>query len=170
MARIFMLNLIIVLSLISCTSENSKKDTPKKGEISIVDFTKVEPLLNMSNDTTYVINFWATWCAPCVRELPYFEAINREFSNSKVKVILINLDFSNHYDSRLIPFVKEKNIQSLVIMLDDPDANKWINKVDPSWTGAIPATLIYNKNKREFFEKEFTSQELNEIVKSFITN
>ena len=154
---------------LACTSNKQKseeKDVDSK-PIPIVNFDGVKPLLNRSNDSLYVINFWATWCAPCVKEIPYFERLAEEFADRKLKVILINLDFSNHYESRLLPFVEKNGVKSKIVMLDDPDSNRWINQVDPSWSGAIPATLIYNKSERKFFEKEFTYEELKEAVNSF---
>jgi len=156
--------ILVVISVLILGSCSTKPKANADNSIPIVDFDGIEPLLNRKNDTLYVINFWATWCTPCVKELPYFEDVNKEFANKKVKVILVNLDFPNHYENRLIPFIKEKGIKSQVIMLDDPDANRWINLVHPSWSGAIPATLIYNRNERLFFEKAFERSELFEII------
>lgn len=147
--------------------ENDMTENIKAEIIPIVDFDGLKPLLHKDNDTLYVVNFWATWCAPCVKEIPYFEQIASEFVDRKLKVILINLDFPNHYESRLIPFVKENGIKSTIVMLDDPDANRWINEVNTNWSGSIPATLIYNKHERKFFEQEFTYQELKDTVTSF---
>jgi len=149
---------------------NEKKDDKdaKQKSIPIVDFSGIEPLLNYENDTTYIINFWATWCAPCVKELPYLEQIANDYKDEKLKVILVNLDFPNHYETRLLPFLEENRISSTVVMLDDPDANSWIDKVNPRWSGSIPATLVYNKRKRAFFEKEFSQSELEETVKQHI--
>ena len=168
MTRIISL-VIIAAAAFACTSNSPKseeKDNALK-PIPIVNFDGVKPLLNKSTDSLYVINFWATWCAPCVKEIPYFERLAEEYADRKLKVILINLDFSNHYESRLLPFVEKNGVKSKIVMLDDPDANRWINQVDPSWSGAIPATLIYNKTERKFFEKEFTFEELKEAVNTF---
>jgi thiol-disulfide isomerase/thioredoxin len=151
--------------LVSCSSSVQVKD--EKLVVPVIDFEGFRPALTKQNDTTYVINFWATWCAPCIKEIPYFEKLNADYANEKLSVILVNLDFPNHYDSRLIPFINDNNIKSKVIMLDDPNSNYWINEVDPTWTGAIPATLIYNRNKREFYEKEFSYEELKEIIDNF---
>ena len=146
---------------------------PKTKEIAkpvpVVDFQGLKPFLSKDNDTVYVVNFWATWCAPCVVELPYFENINQEFGSGKVKVLLVSLDFPNHYDTRLIPFISGKNIQSSVVMLDDPNSNFWINEVDASWSGAIPATLIYKGNNRRFFEKVMTTEELKSNILSLLS-
>ena len=162
----FVLFATLALAFTSCAN-TPNTSAEAENDIDIVDFSGIEPLLNKNTDTLYIVNFWATWCAPCVKEIPYFEQIAQEYSKHKLKVILVNLDFPNHYQSRLLPFVKEQGIKSDIVMLDDPDANSWINRVDSSWSGSIPATLIYNDTKREFFEKEFTYQELKDAVESF---
>ena len=45
-------------------------------EIHVLDFNSFEPHLHLENDTTYIINFWATWCIPCRKEMPAFEQIH----------------------------------------------------------------------------------------------
>lgn len=69
------------------------------------------------------------------------------------------------YDSKLKPFIEKKDLKSKVIVLNDDDENTWINEIDPSWSGSIPATIIYNKNERKFFERSFTFEELEAEVK-----
>lgn len=95
-----------------------------------VKFSFLDSLMKNNNDTTYVINFWATWCKPCVAELPAFEEVNATSGGKKIKVILVSLDFKNQLNSRLIPYVKEKRINSTVVLLDEPNYNAWIDKVD----------------------------------------
>lgn len=133
--------------------------------IKVVDFNGLKPYLEKENDTTYIINFWATWCAPCIKELPYFQKINDEFADKKLKVLLVSLDFERQIESRLVPFIKKHKVIPEVIVLNDPDSNGWIDKVDQSWSGSIPATIFYNKSLRMFFEKEFTYTEIKEVLK-----
>jgi len=123
-------------------------------EIRLVNFQQFEPTLHFSNDTTYVINFWATWCVPCRKELPQFEKIHKEYSGEQVKVILVSLDFPNQIQNNLIPFLINNSITAEVLLLNDPNSNSWIDKVDPTWSGSLPATLFYNQRNRKFFEKE----------------
>jgi thiol-disulfide isomerase/thioredoxin len=137
-------------------------------EIEVYDYESFEPLLKKDNDTLYIINFWASWCKPCVKEMPYFEQIGERFGDEKLKILLVSLDFRNQLESKLIPFIRENNISSKVIMLNDPDANSWIGKVDEEWTGSIPATIFYKGEKRTFYEKAFEYSELEDIVKSFL--
>jgi thiol-disulfide isomerase/thioredoxin len=119
------------------------------------------------SNTIYVVNFWATWCAPCVKELPHFEKLNSE--NKNIKVVLVSLDFKDQYESKLLPFLKRKNIQSEVVLLTDKDYNAWLPTVDKDWSGSIPATLIIKNGKHFFAERIFSSdEELNEFVNKSI--
>ena len=118
-----------------------------------------------------IVNFWATWCKPCITELPYFEQINAEMKSEKFSVCLVNLDFNSKYKTSAVEFVRNKNLKSEVIHLNDTDPNKWINKIDSNWTGAIPATLIYNNGKKVFFrEGEITYDELKSEINKLNKN
>lgn len=123
--------------------------------------------MNRDDGYSYVVNYWATWCGPCVKELPFFEQLLTAYQKDKVRVILVSLDFPKKVDSKLLPFLNKHNIQSEVVLLDDPKSNIWIDKVDPSWEGAIPVTIIYNGDKEVFWDKAFHSyEELNELFLS----
>ena len=145
-------------------------NTVKGQELVVFEkYVELEKALFKENDTLYVVNFWATWCAPCVKELPYFEAFYKENSNQKVKVILVSLDFEKQKDSKLIPFLKKKKITSDVVLLLEKDYNNWLPKVDKNWSGSIPATLLIKGNKRQFAEQEFESEnDLKNYINTFI--
>jgi len=150
--------IIIIFTLLIIASFRSAR------AIEIYNFRDLEPLLNKSNDTTYVIHFWATWCVPCLKELPEFNKFADKHSQQKIKIILVSLDFPRHIDNKLIPFIEKHKITSKVIVLDDPNQNYWINKVSPDWSGAIPATLIYKNQFKRFYEKSLTYEELVSII------
>lgn len=140
------------------------------GGIPIYDkFSDIAPLFELDNDTTYVINFWATWCKPCVEELPYFEALTAAHKSDKVQIILISLDFPKQLESKLVPFVQEKQLQSKVVTLLDGKYNDWIDKVSTEWSGAIPATLFRKGSKQEYFlgHSVDSTDELEDILKTF---
>ena len=128
--------------------------------IAEIDTEGIAKITRKSNDTTYVVNFWATWCSPCVKEIGYFEELYRKYAASTVSVILVSLDFPNQVERRLLPFIREKEISAPVLLMTDLNYNDWIDQVDPTWSGAVPATLIYNKESRIFLEKELTRDEL----------
>lgn len=137
--------IVIVLFLLSFTLNAQVKEYK-----NFDDFEK--DYLRPNNDTTYVINFWATWCLPCVKELPYFEELNKKFKTKKVEIVLVSLDFTKE---QVINYIAKKKIKSKTILLSDSKTNSWINKVDSSWSGAIPITLFLKGNKKHFYEKDY---------------
>ena len=173
---------ILLLCLLVCFACKNESETTKltadasdvkivktsEGAIEVYDFKAIEPFFNKDDDKTYVINFWATWCKPCIKELPYFESLNANYKDKNVEVLLVSLDFPQQYEKQLIPYIKDNKLQSRVLVLDDPDMNAWIGKVSEDWSGAIPATLIYNKEKRIFYEQSFNYEELETEIKQFL--
>lgn len=132
-------------------------------------FDDIEHLLSTQSDSTYVVNFWATWCQPCIEELPFFEQLNDEFGKEKLKVILVSLDFEKDIEPRLIPFLEEHQLQSDVALLLDGKYNNWIDKVEPSWDGAIPVTMIFNGQGKLFHGKQYANYEqLSNMVKEML--
>jgi thiol-disulfide isomerase/thioredoxin len=137
--------------------------------VRVLNYDQLKPLLQKDNDTTYVVNFWATWCAPCVAEMPYFLAMDSIYSDKPVQLLLVSLDFKKDYIRKLQPFVEARKLADKVLVLEDNRAAFWIDDIDPRWSGAIPATLVYKGEKREFFERTFHSvDELTDIVKPFL--
>src|SRR6476620_5629862 len=129
-------------------------------------FDEFEKAVIKNDGNVYVVNFWATWCAPCIKELPYFEKLHKE--NKNVKVILVSLDSRKDLEKKLIPFVKERKMTAEVILLSDKDYNTWLDKIDKSWSGSIPATFMFSGDRKLFAEHEFESYaELNDYVNSF---
>ena len=136
-------------------------------KIPVLNFSELEAAyLQIENDTTYVVNFWATWCKPCIKELPAFEQLREAHKNDKLQVVLVSLDFPEKLETGVIPFIEKKGLTSKVVLLDDPDANSWIPKVSDTWSGAIPATVIVNKKGKKFFERSFTYDELEKEITS----
>lgn len=125
-------------------------------------------MLEQGGDTIYLVNFWATWCAPCIKEIPYFEQFGEKYRDKNVKILMVSLDMRDQLETKLVPFIEKENMNNEVILLDDPNFNEWIPLVDKNWTGAIPATLVYGKGFRKFFPHELTFTELEEIVEPFL--
>jgi thiol-disulfide isomerase/thioredoxin len=117
-------------------------------------------------DTLYIVNFWATWCAPCVAELPEFCRIDSAYKTKPVKVILVSLDFPEAWPEKLGAFLRKKQIGTEVLWLDESDPNYFIPKISNAWSGAIPATLVSSKatGTKVFLEKKLTYQILEEQI------
>ncbi len=166
--------LLLILSFFNSSCTGKVLDTFPFTEkdslfIPVYNYDELKPLLSKDNDTTYVVNFWATWCTPCVQELPYFVELNKTYKNQAFKLILVSLDFKKDYIRKLQPFVVERSLESHVVVLEDNHSNYWIDDIDKTWSGSIPATLVYKGKQRVFYERTFHGpDELKEIVKPYL--
>lgn len=142
----------------------------QQGEYQIIKLGDLEELISKQDDTVRVFNFWATWCVPCVKELPNFETFNQEIKGTSQLLYLVSLDDLNRSQSKLSNFLKKKNVMSKVMVLDENNPNFYIDRIEPSWTGSIPATLVIGNQTRGFAEREFHSASdiqnwINSIIK-----
>ncbi len=155
-----------ILFLFIVASSTNAQDWNLKDVDVINSFDALEQRFVLKDGGIHVINFWATWCKPCVAELPYFEEALLATEKDKIKFTYVSLDLEKHLDSKVIPFLNESNIQAEVILLTDGKYNSWIDRVDPSWSGAIPITLITQGTKKVFFEGSVHSaQEIIDLIK-----
>lgn len=129
--------------------------------IKKVKITDIKTLIDSSNHPL-IINIWATWCSPCIHEIPYFEKQVATLKEQKVELILVSVDFKTDYPKKLNSFVKEKNYISKVVWLDETDANYFCPFIDKSWDGNIPVTLMVNnkKNYKMFYGGQLTEPRL----------
>jgi thiol-disulfide isomerase/thioredoxin len=125
----------------------------------------LQHIINTPAEKVQVINFWATWCAPCVKEIPLFEKLNQE--NKEVDVTLVSMDYDlDPNPEKVYRFISRKSLQSKVLILTERNPNSWIDKIDKSWSGALPATLVVNTKtgKRKFVQKELQEGEVEKMI------
>ncbi len=152
-------NRILILVFSFCTQVS----LAQKAELVSLD--KLQTLMASTDQPVQIINFWTTWCAPCVKELPLLEKLNRERNDVKVTLVSMDMDLDPNPE-KVYKFISRKNIQSRVVILNERDPNSWINKIDTSWSGALPATLIVNSTsgKRRFWERELHEGDLERLL------
>lgn len=127
---------------------------------------KISDLLTRisNNDTLYIVNFWATWCKPCIRELQSFDSLSYAIKDEKIKVLLVSLDFIENKIKNVNPLLAKKQIKTECVLLDEINGNDFINKIDNEWSGSIPATLFKKENLKMVAEKKFVLDELIEVI------
>lgn len=132
---------------------------------AIVKLADLQNLIQTPSEQVKVINFWATWCAPCIKELPLIEKLQQERSDVKVTLVSMDIDLDPNPD-KVFRFVERKKIKSDVLILNEKNPNDWIDKIEKEWSGALPATLIINgKNgKKKFVEKELHEGDLEKLI------
>lgn len=131
-------------------------------QVKVLSLKELNQRISKGKDTTYVVNLWATWCAPCVEELPYFEQLHQANLNQPVKVILLSLDFKSKLNTTIIPFVLKHQLTAETYVIDEPNQQTFTKVMHKDWTGVLPTTLFINTQKKikELYEKPFTYQEL----------
>ena len=137
--------------------------------VKVVDLAQLKAAAErQTNDTLYVVNFWATWCKPCVAEMPYFRKAQQTYGAQAVKVIFVSLNSAKE-KSQVEKFVTDNQVREDVLLLSAGNPNNWIDSIEPSWSGAIPATAMYKQGSKVFFyEGEFTQQQLDSVIQTKI--
>jgi thiol-disulfide isomerase/thioredoxin len=157
--------LLVITAIFSLNSAVSKAQ-----KVEYIKIPELEKILRNPDNKLFVVNFWATWCPPCVAEISNFESAAKAYDQAKVKFILVSLDFPSQVEKQLIPFLKKNKISLDVAVMMDVDYNKWIDKVDTKWQGDIPATLFFNNSKKSKYSHsgEVTEPELKKYINSFL--
>jgi thiol-disulfide isomerase/thioredoxin len=159
MKKIFLTAVIVFFSITFSFAQNITK-------------IKMDDVLKMidSSKTPLIINFWATWCRPCIEEIPRLESNVDSFKTLGAKLILISVDFAKDFDSRLVPFVKQHGYSADVYWLDENDPAEFCPRIDKHWAGKIPAILMVNnaKHYREFYNYSLVEYQLEAYLKDLI--
>ena len=160
--------------LLACTESTGEVENPRDAKVPVptvpdlpvyASFAELAPLFEADPAVPTLINFWATWCKPCVEELPDLERLRAAVPADELRIVLVSLDFPQQIDTKLKPFLAEHDLRSEVIVLTDADANAWIPRVHADWDGAIPVTLLRTGERTAFHRNKFDDYE---AVRAFV--
>jgi thiol-disulfide isomerase/thioredoxin len=137
-------------------------------QIKKVKVTELDKLIKES-DGPMIINFWATFCIPCIEEIPHFEKLVKKYEKVGLSLLLVSLDMEDDYN-KVGPFAKKRKFSSQIVWLDETNADYFIPMIDSSWSGAIPATLFINNKTgyRKFIEEQVEEEELESEIMAIL--
>jgi len=138
-------------------------------EIKKIKITELESYIHHC-DHPLIVNFWATFCGPCVKEIPDFQLIVSKYKDRGVELLLVSLDLPESYPSKISSFASEKKFTSPIVWLNETNADYFCPKIDKNWSGGIPSSLFINNQKhyRHFFERELNSVQVEENIKAML--
>lgn len=138
-------------------------------EVKKVKMTDLEAYIKNS-DHPLVVSFWATWCAPCVEEIPWLQEAVEKHKKDGVELVLVSLDFASYYPAKISAFIKEKKFKATFYWLDETNADYFCPFIDPKWDGAIPVTLLVNNKTgyRKFVNRQLTDRQVEPEIKLLI--
>ena len=119
------------------------------------------------SDKPLIVNFWATFCKPCVEEIPYFQSLAKKYEKEGIKLLLVSLDLKEAYPN-IKEFASKHQFRAPIVYLNETNADIFCPKVDEKWSGAIPASLFVNNKTgyRKFFEEQIPEEKLEKEIKA----
>jgi len=158
---------LIISLLMVAALVNSAEGQAKAARI--VKLKDLQMVIQAPSEKIKVINFWATWCAPCIKELPLFERLHQTRTDVEITLVSLDLDLDPNPE-KVYKFIARRDIKSEVLLLDENDPNSWIDQIDKQWSGAIPATLIINSKtgQRKFVGRELQSGEIEKMIQEIL--
>lgn len=138
-------------------------------EIKNIKITELERIIAESK-TPLIINFWATWCKPCIEEIPYFIEEAHNHRKDSLQLLLVSLDFKEQYPAAILTLAEKRKFTAPIVWLDETNADYFCPKIDFKWSGAIPATLFVNNKTgyRNFIEAQLTHEELKKEIMAIL--
>ena len=160
------INKIILLFVFAFSLTSANAQEIKKWELQ-----DLEAAIKNSDKPT-IINFWATFCKPCIEELPYFQETAKKYDSAGVQLILVSLDLPQAYPKKISAFAAKNKIKAPIVFLDETNADLFCPRVDPSWSGAIPASLFVNNKTgyKKFFEDQLSKEQVEKEIISMINS
>jgi thiol-disulfide isomerase/thioredoxin len=117
-----------------------------------LDERGLDSLISERNGKILVLNVWATWCAPCKEEFPDLITLAKSIPHKDVEIAALSVDYPDETESLIAPFIRQMDPPFPVFVSAIESQDTLINKLEPRWNGAIPATLIFDaKGKRQLF-------------------
>ena len=159
-----MRRLLLMLSSVICLTATAAGQDIKK-----IKITELEAYLQQC-DHPLIVNFWATFCDPCVKEIPYFQSTAGKYKDQGVELLLVSLDLPSSYPGKISAFAQKNNYTVPICWLDETNPGSFRPKIDPKWSGGLPCSIFINNKThyRQFFDRQLTERQVEPAIKAML--
>ncbi len=140
-------------------------------DMKVVNTTEITNLIApKKNDTVYVTNFFATWCGPCMKEIPHFIEKMQQLKGKPVKFTFVSVDAKDDWNTAVSDFADEYELKKNIVLFDasaiSPD---FFTKITKTWDGgSIPFTVIKKGDKEIETVGMMSKEDLDAKLNSFL--
>lgn len=114
--------------------------------IETIDSTTLQEMISQRNGALLFVNVWATWCVPCKEEFPDLIRLVKKYKSQNVEFVGISADYPDEIETRVKPFLRAFDLNFKIYVQDFENDEEFINLLNREWSGALPATFIYDQN------------------------
>lgn len=153
--RRFFIFLLVILFVLNCRNKSEQHTTVPKPKfhsseqtdeivVEKLDEFGLQKLVSQRNGKVLFLNVWATWCIPCREEFPDLVQLSNEYKENKVEFVGLSVDYPDEISTKIIPFLRSVRANFKIYVQDFKDPAVLIQRLDANWSGAIPATFIFD--------------------------
>lgn len=138
-------------------------------EVRAVKVTELANTIKESK-SPLIVNFWATFCVPCIQEMPYFQDLVQQYKSKNVSLLFVSLDLKEAYPTKVNEMAKKLKLAYPVVWLNETNADYFCPKIDTSWSGGMPSSLFVNNSTgyHKFFEDQLSKEKLDKEIQEMI--
>jgi thiol-disulfide isomerase/thioredoxin len=139
-------------------------------QVRSIKITELENTIKESK-TPLIVNFWATFCVPCLQEIPYFQEIANQYKSNDVSLLFVSLDMKEAYPIKVNDMAKKLKLTYPVVWLNETNADYFCPRIDTTWTGGMPSSLFVNNatGYHKFFEESLSKERLDKEIQVMLS-
>jgi thiol-disulfide isomerase/thioredoxin len=124
---------------------SARRELPEPRATELISAKEFRRLLAKEQGNVLVVNFWATWCIPCIREFPDLSKLQEKHSERGLKVIAVSMDDPELLDTKVKRFIQEHRPGFVTYLQTEADPDTFASVVDPGWSGVVPTTYVIDR-------------------------
>jgi thiol-disulfide isomerase/thioredoxin len=140
---------LIIILLLFLSDINYGQTDQQYLEVSEITIAELNDIIKNREGRVLLINIWATWCVPCKEEFPDLIKISDKYGE-QIELVGISIDYPDEIESKIVPFLNELQPNFINYVNGENDSERFINNLNPKWSGAIPATFFYDSEGEQF--------------------